>query len=91
MHLNRFCQSCSMPLENEALLGTEKDGRKSHQYCAYCYQDGEFIQPEMTLEEMTSFIKMKMQELHIGDEYIVKAVNSLPYLNRWIAVKKISG
>ena len=36
-----FCQSCGMPLTDEGLLGTEKDGAKAPDYCIYCYKDGE--------------------------------------------------
>lgn len=38
-----ICQSCSMPLENEEMMGTNQDGRKNEDYCIYCYKDGKFI------------------------------------------------
>ncbi|MGD9131006.1 MAG: zinc ribbon domain-containing protein [Candidatus Bathyarchaeota archaeon] len=47
-----FCQSCSMPLSQPELFGTEKDGSKNQKYCIYCYKDGEFTLPEATMEEM---------------------------------------
>ena len=34
------------------------------------------------LDEMTAFIKRKMQEMSLSEDLIAKAVNSLPYLNR---------
>ena len=85
MELNQFCQSCSMPLENDLMLGTEKDGSRSRQYCKYCYQDGRFVNPQMTLDEMTELVKGKMLEMHLNQEVIDKTVNSLPYLNRWMS------
>jgi len=84
MELNQFCQSCSMPLENDLMLGTEKDGSKNRQYCKYCYQDGAFVNPKMTIGEMTTLVKGKMQEMKLDQEIINKTVNGLPYLNRWI-------
>lgn len=38
-----FCQSCTMPTDNEADRGTEKDGSKNSEYCKYCYKDGAII------------------------------------------------
>ena len=32
-------------------FGTEKDGSPSKEYCTYCYQNGEWTQPNITLEE----------------------------------------
>ena len=78
-----FCQSCSMPLDNSELLGTEKDGSKSHEYCKYCYQDGAFVTPEMSLKEMTSVVVTQMEKRNIDPKIIDMAVSSLPNLKRW--------
>jgi len=72
-----------MPLINDELLGTEKDGSKNREYCKYCYQDGSFVNPEMSLDEMTSFISKKMKEMNINEAITNIAVNSLPNLKRW--------
>ena len=51
----KFCQSCGMPMNlpgNEYEYGTEKDGGKSPDYCAYCYKDGAFVGGETTMEAM---------------------------------------
>jgi hypothetical protein len=78
-----FCQSCGMPLDKPELLGTEKDGSKSHEYCLYCYQDGAFVNPDMTLPEMKTLVKGQMEKMKIHTEIIDIAVNSLPDLKRW--------
>jgi len=46
-----FCQSCGMPLEKTEDYGTEKGGSKSAEYCHFCYQNGEWTEPNITLEE----------------------------------------
>lgn len=46
------CQSCAMPLGGVAYLGTEADGSPSREYCRYCYKNGRFLEPELTLEGM---------------------------------------
>ena len=83
MTTENICQSCSMPLTDESLLGTEKDGSKNHEYCKYCYQNGVFVNAGMTLDEMQKFIKQKMEEMHLDATINERAVNSLPYLKRW--------
>lgn len=47
----RYCQSCGMPLERPADLGTEQCGAASEDYCVYCYKEGVFTQ-DCTMEEM---------------------------------------
>lgn len=86
MESKTFCQSCSMPLDKPELLGTEKDGSKSKQYCAYCYQDGPFINPDMTLPEMKTLVKEQMKKMKIETGIIDMSVNSLPDLKRWRTV-----
>jgi hypothetical protein len=72
-----------MPLDNPDLRGTEKDGSKSFEYCSYCYQNGLFINPDMTLEEMKTLVKEQMEKMKIDAGIINLAIRSLPHLKRW--------
>lgn len=83
MENKHFCQSCSMPLDKPELLGTEKDGSKSKEYCTYCYQNGAFINPNMTLTEMKTLVKTQMEKMKMDAGIINMAVGSLPNLKRW--------
>ena len=56
-----FCQSCTLPIDNIDDRGSEKDGSKSDIYCKYCYKDGAFTDPGMTLERMTDIAKSEMK------------------------------
>ena len=78
-----FCQSCSMPLDNPEIPGTEKDGSKSHEYCKYYYQGGAFTTPGTTLKEMSSMVITQMEKMNTDSKTIDMAVSSLPYLKRW--------
>lgn len=49
--MEKFCQSCAMPLTADN-CGTNADGSASTTYCQYCYQNGEFTQPNLTFVEM---------------------------------------
>ena len=57
-----FCQSCGMPLENEEVIGTNKDCSKNNDYCIYCYKDGNFTQ-DVTMDEMIAISLRHMKEL----------------------------
>jgi len=46
-----LCQSCGMPLMDEQYFGTNNDGSKNNEYCAYCYKDGSFTS-DCTMDEM---------------------------------------
>ena len=58
-HTAGQCQSCGMILEKDSDKGTESDGCKSEEYCAFCYQQGKFVQ-DVTMEEM---IEHNLQDL----------------------------
>lgn len=83
MDLESYCQSCGMPLDNPELQGTEKDGSMSELYCKYCYQKGQFTNPEMTLKEMTSQVITQMEQMNLHSKTIDMAVSALPNLKRW--------
>jgi len=87
MESKRICQSCSMPLSSLELLGTQKDGSPKKIYCKYCYENGHFTNPQITLEEMQTRIKSKMQEMEIDADTIGVAISSLPNLKRWRKVE----
>ena len=87
MNTVSFCQSCTMPLDTEELLGTEKDGSKNHEYCKYCYQDGAFTDPAMTLSRMQTTAVNEMKKQGIDAGIIDAAVQLLPTLKRWRADK----
>jgi hypothetical protein len=78
-----ICQSCTMPIDNLADRGTEKDHSKSSEYCKYCYQDGTFVQPNMSLEQMKEIVVQQMERRHIPEAIIRKSMEALPHLRRW--------
>ena len=90
MEPENFCQSCSMPLDNPELPGTEKDGSKNPEYCKYCYQQGAFTAPGMTLKEMSSLVVTQMEKMNFDSKTIDMTVSSLPYLKRWKSKEKQS-
>jgi len=83
----KFCQSCAMPLNSDADYGTEKDGSISADYCVYCYQNGAFVDGNITMAEMSEFCAQKMAEMNIVPYQQGKEMmdQMLPHLKRWKA------
>jgi hypothetical protein len=78
-----FCQSCSMPLDTPDLFGTEKDGTKSSDYCRFCYVDGQFTHPDLTLDEMKDHMMKLMGKEKSPEDIVDVAISRLPFLKRW--------
>lgn len=83
METKLFCQSCTMPLDSDSLKGTEKDGSKSSEYCIYCYENGAFKNPEMTLDQMKDVVKTQMEKMNLPENLVIMSLNILPSLKRW--------
>jgi hypothetical protein len=81
------CQSCAMPLSKDPKGnggGKNADGNSSYKYCSYCYEDGKFLQPNITAEEMQVFVKNKLKEMG-GFMKLFAGLFSkgIPNLERW--------
>ena len=83
-----YCQSCGMPLENEGVIGTDKNGNKNNDYCVYCYKDGAYLQ-DVSMEEMIGISLKHMKEIFKDDpdfneQDALDNMNSFfPNLKRW--------
>ncbi len=83
MESRKFCQSCTFPIDNLEDCGIEKDGSKSDLYCKYCYQNGSFTEPDMTLDQMMGIAEKEMKKQDLPESIIQQSMNMLPRLKRW--------
>lgn len=82
--MQSYCQSCGMPLVDEKLFGTEKEGQVCRDYCTYCYELGAFKQPNVTINEMIDICVPHLKEEGMAEEEARKMLASfLPRLKRW--------
>jgi len=80
----KFCQSCGVPFNKDPQGGgTEADGQKSCVYCSYCYLNGEFTQPEMTMKKMQKLVDEKLREMKSNFLIRFFAKKQIPRLLRW--------
>lgn len=80
---NRICQSCGMPIDNEEVLGRNKDGSINNDYCKYCYTNGEFID-KVSMEEYIEMCSQYGVQAGMSNEEMKKHCEMLfPTLKRW--------
>lgn len=76
-----------MPMGSAELCGTEAGGSKSENYCTYCFQNGRFTEPEITMQAMINKCVAVMVQTNIMPEEQARALmtKTLPALKRWRA------
>lgn len=80
---NNICQSCGMPLDSPDILGTNKDGSANQDYCRFCFKNGEFTNPYLTMAGMKTTVRIEMEKQKAAPDIIEKSVNIVPNLKRW--------
>jgi len=83
--MNKFCQSCGMPMKKDPKGGGEEmDGTKNEKYCSLCYMNGQFTSPEIdTAEKMQAFCIEKMKEQGTPKFLGWMMTRGIPKLERW--------
>jgi len=81
---NQFCQSCTYPLHKPEELGTNADGSLNADYCVYCYKDGEWVDPTMTVQGVIDYtVPYMVSPSMTADEARTKLEEFVPNLKRW--------
>jgi hypothetical protein len=80
-----FCQSCGMPMGSIDCFGTNADKTQNDTYCCHCFYDGEFTNPNITLEEMIDLVvSIMIDKVKMPEEQIRQMSQSfIPTLKRW--------
>ena len=57
-----ICQCCGMPIDDDSILGRDKDGTLNEAYCKWCYADGTYTYNDMDeinehVDNVCAFIK----------------------------------
>ncbi|MDD5109923.1 MAG: zinc ribbon domain-containing protein [Patescibacteria group bacterium] len=78
------CQSCSMPLD-PGFFASNADGSVNREWCRFCFKDGAFTNPELTVEQMIEESVRHMTN-HLGiplEEARQRSKEMIPKLKRW--------
>jgi hypothetical protein len=80
----QICQSCSMPMTKPEDFGTNTNQSKNEEYCTYCFQNGNFTNPNLNLDQMIEKLVSMHDRMGITEELARKMANTnLPKLRRW--------
>ena len=80
-----FCQSCGMPMGKTEDFGKNADGSPCDDYFHFCFHNGAFTEPNISMEQMTDKVagflvtKMNMSEAQAKG----MAKGNIPNLKRW--------
>lgn len=77
------CQSCSMPLNKDPKFFAPKKGETVVDYCSFCYENGEFKKPHITLPEMQKFVIAKLKSLGVPTVFAWFFSRRVSKLKRW--------
>lgn len=77
------CQSCYKTFIFEDERGTNGDGSVSNYFCKECYSNGQYTEPELTLDEAQARLKSRLEKLTYKPRRIKKALASFKHLSRW--------
>jgi hypothetical protein len=80
-----FCQSCSMPLTTPEDFGTDTAGFRVNDYCRHCFSDGQFTEPDISMQEMLDrcVTIMDQQGIMRAPEARLLLADVMPRLRRW--------
>ncbi len=80
------CQSCGMPLnKDENGGGSNQDGSKSKIYCSLCFENGMFLHPDFTAQEMQRFCVDQLAKRGMPKFMAWIFTRGIPKLDRWTA------
>lgn len=80
-----ICQSCGTPLQDPNIWGSDKGKAQVQSYCIFCFKEGRFTEPKLTMEEMGWRIhRLLVQQASIPAREAASMVDRLlPKLERW--------
>lgn len=83
--MSQTCQSCGIRMIKHDEFGTYSKGVKNLNYCNHCFDNGAFLEPDLTLEQMIEkLLKPMMVNKRITeDEARANARAHIENLKRW--------
>ena len=84
-----ICQCCGMPLEDDTIIGHDRDGALNEDYCKWCYADGTY-----TYNDMDDLIDVCVQHM-VNETFTEKQARAymkelLPKLDYWKRYETLS-
>ena len=80
-----FCQSCGMPLGKPDDFGTDVTGHRVNDYCHFCFANGAFTDPGISMQAMIDrcVAVMTKQGIMAPAQARTLMAGVIPKLKRW--------
>ena len=80
------CQCCGMPMEDDSVIGRDRDGALNEDYCKWCYANGKFAYTSM--DKLIDFCAEHMaSEQWPAGQVRAYLAGLLPTLKHWQAAE----
>ena len=83
------CQCCGMPLEDDEIIGLDKDGYLNEDYCKWCYADGTYTYSNMD-DLIEVCVANMVNESFTQEQAREYMKNLLPTLTYWKKYEQLS-
>ena len=84
-----ICQCCGMPIDDDSILGRDKDGTLNEEYCKWCYADGTYTYNDMD-ELIDVCVKNMVNENFTEEQAQSYLKEMLPKLDYWKRYDELS-
>ena len=84
-----ICQCCGMPIDDDSILGRDKDGTLNEEYCKWCYVDGTYTYNDMD-ELIDVCVKNMVNENFTEEQAHSYLKEMLPKLDYWKRYDELS-
>ena len=84
-----ICQCCGMPIDDDSILGRDKDGTLNEEYCKWCYADGTYTYNDMD-ELIDVCVKNMVNENFTEEQAHSYLKEMLPKLDYWKRYDELS-
>ena len=84
-----ICQCCGMPIDDDSILGRDKDGTLNEEYCKWCYTDGTYTYNDMD-ELIDVCVKNMVNENFTEEQARTYLKEMLPKLDYWKRYEELS-
>jgi hypothetical protein len=64
-------------------FGTNSDGSQNNEYCHYCFQNGSFVNPDASMQDVIDLSVAAMQRMNMPGPLIEQTRQYIPTLKRW--------
>jgi len=73
-----------MPMEKTEDFWTNADQSKSKDYCHFCFQNGKFTDPNITMEQMIDKVAGFAKQMRMSEDQAKEMAKTfIPKLKRW--------